>query len=68
MMAPVGRRIFFTVSRRVIVDEAFDRAKKLAEQARSTPKRTTGILGDVALRARLINQEQGQVRGPAVRH
>jgi CRISPR-associated endonuclease/helicase Cas3 len=28
----VGRRIFFAVNRRVIVDEAFDRAKTLAQK------------------------------------
>lgn len=28
----VGRRIFFTVNRRVIVDEAFDRAKSIAQK------------------------------------
>ncbi|HEX3659121.1 MAG TPA: type I-U CRISPR-associated helicase/endonuclease Cas3 [Pirellulales bacterium] len=40
-----GRRIFFTVNRRVIVDEAFDRAKTLA---RKLLEATGGILKEVA--------------------
>jgi CRISPR-associated endonuclease/helicase Cas3 len=41
----VGRRIFLTVNRRVIVDEAFERAKKLAQALLKTDK---GILKQVA--------------------
>jgi CRISPR-associated endonuclease/helicase Cas3 len=41
----VGRRIFFTVNRRVIVDEAFERAKTLARKLLDTKD---GILKDVA--------------------
>ncbi|HVT89151.1 MAG TPA: type I-U CRISPR-associated helicase/endonuclease Cas3 [Tepidisphaeraceae bacterium] len=41
----VGRRIFFTVNRRVIVDEAFERAKKLAQKLLDAKD---GILKEVA--------------------
>lgn len=41
----VGRRIFFTVNRRVIVDEAFERAKSLARKLLDA---TDGILREVA--------------------
>jgi CRISPR-associated endonuclease/helicase Cas3 len=41
----VGRRIFFTVNRRVIVDEAFERAKILAQMLLNKP---SGILKEVA--------------------
>jgi CRISPR-associated endonuclease/helicase Cas3 len=41
----VGRRIFFTVNRRVIVDEAFDRSLKLARQLLEA---RDGILKEVA--------------------
>lgn len=41
----VGRRIFFTVNRRVIVDEAFDRAKSLAQELVDAQD---GILKEVA--------------------
>ncbi|MGE3110136.1 MAG: type I-U CRISPR-associated helicase/endonuclease Cas3 [Phycisphaerales bacterium] len=45
----VGRRIFFTVNRRVIVDEAFDRAKKLAERLlKAIVDDENGILREVA--------------------
>lgn len=45
------RRIFFVVDRRVIVDEAFDRARQLAEKLRSS---TNGILKEVGDRLRLL--------------
>lgn len=41
----VGRRIFFTVNRRVIVDEAFDRSFKIADRLL---KAENGILKEVA--------------------
>lgn len=41
----VGRRIFFTVNRRVIVDEAFERAKSLAQKLLDA---RDGILKEVA--------------------
>ncbi|HWE03132.1 MAG TPA: hypothetical protein VG326_12050 [Tepidisphaeraceae bacterium] len=41
----VGRRIFFAVNRRVIVDEAFDRAFKIAEKLLEAKD---GILKEVA--------------------
>lgn len=45
----VGRRIFFTVNRRVIVDEAFDRARKMAERLlKAVSERESGILREVA--------------------
>ena len=48
------RRTFFIVDRRVIVDETFGRARRLAE---ALHKATSGILKDVADRLRLLAQE-----------
>jgi CRISPR-associated endonuclease/helicase Cas3 len=48
----VGRRIFFTVNRRVIVDEAFERASDLAT---SLLKTENGILKEVADALRKIS-------------
>lgn len=45
------RRIFFVVDRRVIVDEAFERARQLAEKLRLAQ---SGILKDVADRLRQL--------------
>jgi len=45
------RRIFFVVDRRVIVDEAFERARKISEALRDAK---SGILFDVAERLRLL--------------
>lgn len=45
------RRIFFVVDRRVIVDEAFDRARQLAEKLRLAQ---SGILKEVADRLRQL--------------
>ncbi|NCA71858.1 MAG: type I-U CRISPR-associated helicase/endonuclease Cas3 [Sphingobacteriia bacterium] len=45
------RRIFFVVDRRVIVDEAFERAKYLAKRLKEEPQ---GILGEVAERLRRL--------------
>ena len=42
------RRIFFVVDRRVIVDETFTRAQKLADKLREARKGADGILKDVA--------------------
>ena len=42
------RRIFFVVDRRVIVDETFERARKLAKVLRDARKSADGILKDVA--------------------
>lgn len=47
----VGRRIYFTVNRRVIVDEAYDRAKTIAEKLRDAD---AGILKLVADELRSI--------------
>jgi hypothetical protein len=55
----IGRRIFFTVNRRVIVDEAFDRSRDLARALINAEKeRDLGILGDVARALRSINEQQ----------
>lgn len=51
----VGRRIFFTVNRRVIVDEAFIRAKKLAEALLLA---NTGIIKEVADALRTLNEDK----------
>ncbi len=58
----VGRRIFFTVNRRVIVDEAFDRAKKIAERLLKTvDENEDGILREVADALRAIS---GDTKAP----
>jgi len=51
----VGRRIFFTVNRRIIVDEAFERAKSLAEKLL---KSRNGILKEVADALHRISGDQ----------
>lgn len=63
------RRIFFVVDRRVIVDEAFDRARTLA---RKLCDAKTGIVKDIADRLRLLSGgttplEAHQLRGGMVR-
>lgn len=45
------RRIFFVVDRRVIVDEAYDRARKLADKLKAAPN---GIVKEVADRLRKL--------------
>ena len=45
------RRIFFVVDRRVIVDEAFDRARRMAQKLEAA---SDGVLKDVAERLRVI--------------
>jgi CRISPR-associated endonuclease/helicase Cas3 len=60
-----GRRIFFTVNRRVIVDEAFDRADKLACQLmKAEERKDTGILGEVARALRSLNEERDVHKAP----
>ncbi|MEM8784047.1 MAG: type I-U CRISPR-associated helicase/endonuclease Cas3 [Planctomycetota bacterium] len=51
----LGRRIFFTVNRRVIVDEAFERARNLAQRLLDAEK-TDGIVYEVAEALRSINE------------
>lgn len=48
----VPRRIWFVVDRRVIVDEAYDRAKMLAQKLRES---TSGIVAEVAQRLRRLS-------------
>lgn len=56
----IGRRIFFTVNRRVIVDEAFDRAMKLAEKLKNALKDAEpGILKEVADALKTIGGDSG---------
>jgi CRISPR-associated endonuclease/helicase Cas3 len=47
------RRIFFVVDRRIIVDEAFERARKLSSRLRDADG---GILKDIADRLRMIGR------------
>ncbi|MDZ4830613.1 MAG: type I-U CRISPR-associated helicase/endonuclease Cas3 [Phycisphaerae bacterium] len=51
----VGRRIFFTVNRRVIVDAAFDRARSLAQKLLDAKD---GILKEVADALRVISGDR----------
>lgn len=55
--SPLPRRLFFTVDRRIIVDEAFERACKLAASLRDA---TDGILKDVADRLRSLSGDENQ--------
>src|SRR5690606_37113132 len=58
-------RIFFTVNRRVIVDEAYQRAHRLAEAlVAAEQKDDSGILGDAARALRSINAEQDACEAP----
>jgi len=50
-----GRRIFFVVNRRVIVDEAHERAGRIAEKLRDAPQGS--VLGEVAKALRLLTGE-----------
>ncbi|WP_395746079.1 type I-U CRISPR-associated helicase/endonuclease Cas3 [Prosthecobacter sp.] len=66
----VGRRIFFIVNRRIIVDEAYDRAQKLALKLEASHKEgsdPSGIIAKVAVCLRYLAGEQsggGQVEAP----
>lgn len=62
---PLPRRLFFTVDRRIIVDEAFDRACKLATRLRDAP---LGILKDVADRLRSLSGDADQDSLPLEAH
>jgi CRISPR-associated endonuclease/helicase Cas3 len=57
----VGRRIFFTVNRRVIVDEAFERARRLAQKLLDA---NGGIVKDIADALRSINESGHQPNVP----
>lgn len=46
------RRIFFVVDRRVIVDEAYERARKIADKLRNA---SDGVLHEVAIRLRRLS-------------
>lgn len=53
------RRIFFVVDRRIIVDEAFERAAKIAERLKKELQHSkSGILFDVAQRLRSLNGDE----------
>jgi len=62
----VGRRIFFAVNRRVIVDEAFDRAKKLAKLLYDQPNalKNDAILKKVADALRSVNENGNDAKTP----
>lgn len=53
----VGRRVFFTVNRRVIVDEAFERSKSLAQKLLDAESQPTGIMHETAVALRSLNEE-----------
>ena len=57
----VGRRVFFTVNRRVIVDEAFERARRLAQQLLDAK---VGVLKVVADALRALNENRKDPRTP----
>lgn len=59
------RRLFFTVDRRIIVDEAFERACKLAARLRDA---TDGILKVVADRLRGLSGDEDQGAPPLEAH
>lgn len=50
-----GRRIFFIVNRRVIVDEAYDRARKLCKKLREAP--SGSVVGRVTAELRKLSGE-----------
>jgi CRISPR-associated endonuclease/helicase Cas3 len=58
-----GRRIFFIVNRRIIVDEAYERARKLADKLQASLKEDadqSGIIAQVAMQLRHIAGEQAE--------
>jgi CRISPR-associated endonuclease/helicase Cas3 len=57
----VGRRIFFTVNRRVIVDEAFERAKRLAQKLLDAKD---GLIKEVADALRSLNENGDDPQTP----
>jgi CRISPR-associated endonuclease/helicase Cas3 len=62
---PLPRRLFFTVDRRIIVDEAFERARNLATRLRDA---ADGILKDVAERLRSLSGEEDRDSLPLEAH
>lgn len=62
---PLPRRLFFTVDRRIIVDEAFERACKLAASLHNA---TDGILKVVADRLRSLSGDEDQDAPPLEAH
>jgi CRISPR-associated endonuclease/helicase Cas3 len=62
---PLPRRLFFTVDRRIIVDEAFERACELAKRLRAA---TDGILMDVAEQLRRLSGEEDRNSLPLEAH
>lgn len=58
-----GRRIFFIVNRRIIVDEAFERARILADKLRAALKEgadNSGIIAQVAMCLKHLAGEQAE--------
>lgn len=55
----VGRRIFYVVNRRVIVDEAYDRAQRIASALRRSPQAHQPTVARVAAALRSINPGSG---------
>lgn len=64
-----GRRIFFIVNRRIIVDEAYERAQKLAEKLQNSLKEggdKSGVIAQVAMCLRHLAGEQSEGQQPEV--
>lgn len=62
---PLPRRLFFTVDRRIIVDEAFERACNVATRLRDA---TDGILKEIAERLRSLSGEEDRDSLPLEAH
>lgn len=58
------RRIFFCVNRRIIADEAYNRARRIAKAIVEAEQNGDGVLGDVAVALRSIAGSQSDRKTP----